>query len=66
MLGRRRGSSRGDALLLAHLAALDRLTLGGGTSARARLEAKLGPDTARLVLGTLGSLTGASRKPAAT
>ena len=41
---------RGTRRLLAHLAAFERITSEEGGRARARLEAELGPDQARLLL----------------
>jgi hypothetical protein len=44
---------RGSLLLLDHCARLERLTTAGRRSARERLEAELGPDLARRLLGSL-------------
>ncbi len=49
---------RGSLLLLDHLARLERLTGGRRRSARERLEAELGPDLARRLLGSLCADTG--------
>jgi hypothetical protein len=47
---------RGSSLLLEHCAALDRLELARA-SARARLEAALGDDLTRLLVGALTTTT---------
>jgi len=49
------GGERGDALLLRHIAAVERLVSrdGDSGSARTRLEAELGVERARLLLGAL-------------
>lgn len=44
---------QGDALLLTHLAAVGRMTAEEGGRGRARLEAELGPETARHLVRTL-------------
>jgi hypothetical protein len=51
---------RGSGLILEHCAALDRLELARA-SARARLEAALGDDLTRLLVG---ALTATERQPA--
>jgi hypothetical protein len=53
--------ARGEALLLRHLAAFDRLTADDGGRARARLEAKLGAATTRQLLRSLGASGEAAR-----
>jgi hypothetical protein len=54
--------ARGSELLLDHCARLDRLTTSARRSARQRLEAELGGDLTRALLG---SLCGRSPRPRA-
>ena len=54
---------RGSLLLLDHCARIERLTGNRGRSARERLEAELGSDLARRLLGTLCRDSGARRRP---
>ena len=48
-----RPSGRGSWLLLDHCARLERMTGAGGRSARERLEAQLGNELTRMLLGSL-------------
>ena len=48
-----RPGGRGSGLLLDHCARLERLTASGGRSARERLEAELGDELTRVLLGSL-------------
>ena len=50
-----RGHDRGDARLLHHLGTLDRALDHRRRSARARLEAELGPELARILTAQLVS-----------
>jgi hypothetical protein len=50
-----RFTRRGSLLLLDHCASLERLTGASRRSARERLEAELGPDLAKRLLGSLCS-----------
>jgi hypothetical protein len=56
-------AGRGSLLLLDHCARLERLTGNRGRSARERLEAELGSDLARRLLGTLCRDSGPGRRP---
>lgn len=48
-----RPAGRGDLLLLDHCARLERMTGAGGRTARERLEARLGNELTRVLLGSL-------------
>ena len=52
-----RPAVRGNVLLLDHCARLERMTGVGGRSARERLEAQLGNELTRVLLGSLRALT---------
>jgi hypothetical protein len=51
----RQGEARGTSLLLGHFALLERLAASRRPSARERLEAKLGSELTRALLGSLGA-----------
>ena len=53
--------ARGATLLLAHCAAVDRLSDDGRRPARARLEDAVGGGLARLLIGALAAQRGVSR-----
>lgn len=48
-----RPTGRGDLLLLDHCARLERMTGANGRSARERLEAQLGNELTRVLIGSL-------------